>query len=198
MNELAELEMKNRQDYGFLRTIVHAVVGIDVAEATSRTSDIVNAKMIYSKILRDRGHVLRLIGISIHKHHSTVHHYLRNMDNYLNTDKVFLKNYKVCKEEFDKVCQEENDMSSKPVEFYSFVSVKKEAIMLKIENKDLYSKIEKMEEEREQMEKKMADFNKDIDRVGPMFNMVRNRTRPGTEAEVLAKLNKFYNGLYYH
>ena len=89
-------------------------------------------------------------------------------------------------------------MSSKPVEFYSFVSVKKEAIMLKIENKDLYSKIEKMEEEREQMEKKMADFNKDIDRVGPMFNMVRNRTRPGTEAEVLAKLNKFYNGLYYH
>ena len=198
MNELAELEMKNRQDYGFLRTIVHAVVGIDVAEATSRTSDIVNAKMIYSKILRDRGHSLRLIGLPIHKHHATILHYLRNMDNYLNTDKVFLKNYKICKEEFDKVCQEEDNTSSEPVEFYSFVSVKKEAIMLKIENKDLYSKIEKMEEEREQMEKKMADFNKDIGRVGPMFNMVRERTRPGTETEVLVKLNKFYNGLYYH
>ena len=198
MNEFAELKMKDRQEFGFLKTIVHAVVGIDVTSVQPKTSDVINAKMIYSKILRDRGHVLRLIGISIHKHHSTVHHYLRNMDNYLNTDEIFLKNYNLCKEEFDKVCQEENNMSSKPVEFYSFVSVKKEASMLKIENKDLYSKIEKMEEEREQIEKKMADFNKDIGRVGPMFNMVRERTRPGTEAEVLVKLNKFYNGLYYH
>ncbi len=216
MSNSEEREIRSKRDGGYLRTIIHAETGINIGVERSRKKEVVSAKMIYSRIMRDHNHSLTSIGASIHKDHSTITHYLQNMEDYLSTDKLFLENYKVCKAEFDRVSRDESnreqvfDLSTKISDYVHQIidigiSLKTKDNLLGSENKRLYSqvdkmekKMEKMKEERARMAMKISDFNKDKARYGSMFNIIRERTRPGTEAEVLAKLNKFYNGLYYH
>jgi chromosomal replication initiation ATPase DnaA len=76
-----------------LREHVEKEFGIDNLRERRRYNDIVNARMVYSYILRGLGYTLTEIGKSLGKHHATIINYLDNMEGYLKTDPVLRKKF---------------------------------------------------------------------------------------------------------
>jgi hypothetical protein len=71
----------------------------------------------------------------------------------------------------------------------SDIELKKEIVSLRVRIISLSSSLESAESEIESLN--------DRDQLRhPLHKMVKERTRVGTEEDVLVKLNKFYNGVY--
>jgi len=82
-----------------LKEIINDVFSVDI-ELSSRKREITDARMVYAKILRDIGYTCDAIGKSIKKHHSTITHYMKNADYFLQYDKELNRKYEFCKKEF--------------------------------------------------------------------------------------------------
>jgi hypothetical protein len=82
-----------------LKEIVNNVFMLDL-DAKNRKRGVIDARKIYSKILRDRGYGYELIGRSIEKDHTTVIHYMRSIDFTLKYDRELRDNYITCKNLF--------------------------------------------------------------------------------------------------
>jgi len=169
------------QEFESLREIIKINLGVDVAEDRSRKRNIIDAKKIYAYILSQKGYGCSRISDSIKMHHSNIIHYLKDIKYLVETDKEVGDNYKMCKSSFDG----EYD----PLQYMSDIELKKEIISLRVRIISLSSSLESAESE-------IKNLN-DIDQNRhPLHKMVKERTRVGTEEDVLIKLNKFYNGVY--
>ena len=73
--------------------------------------------------------------------------------------------------------------------------IKNEIISLRVENKSLHSTISNLEEENKNLQKEKDIFGRQ-ERMTEIFEVVRQRTKIGTEDKLLKKLNIFYNGVY--
>ena len=78
-----------------LRDIVNTVTGVDVRNSKGRQRHLVNAKMIYSKILMDKGFGCSQVGKSIRKHHTTILNYQNKWDGYVFSDDSLKGDYKI-------------------------------------------------------------------------------------------------------
>ncbi len=67
--------------------------------------------------------------------------------------------------------------------------LKKELISLRIEKERLSSELEKLNAIVTEAEVKS-------ERLKPLFDMVEQRTRVGTEENIIHRLNQFFNGVY--
>ena len=72
--------------------------------------------------------------------------------------------------------------------------IKKELLSLRVENKSLNSSVSKLEKDYKKLQVQEDMFGNN--RMSEIFKMVRQRTRIGSEDELLKKLNIFYNGVY--
>jgi len=92
---------KEQQDLEIikLKEIINETFSVDVCNI-SRKREIIDAKKIYSKILRDRGYSYETIGQSINKNHATILHYMSSIDFTLTYDKVMTNKYIFCKKIF--------------------------------------------------------------------------------------------------
>ena len=79
-----------------LKEIIKEVFLVNIDEDTRRR-DVVDARRIYSKILREERFSFELIGESIGKNHATIIHYVRSIDNILEYDKDLREKYIACK-----------------------------------------------------------------------------------------------------
>ena len=70
--------------------------------AKNRKREVVDARRVYAKILRDRGYTFELISRTIGKDHATILHYVRTIDSILIYDKEFREKYLICKDAFLK------------------------------------------------------------------------------------------------
>ncbi len=84
-----------------LKTIINNVFGVDL-NRNIRKRPFVNSRIIYSKILKDRGYGYIVIGKSLNKDHSTIIHYVQQFERIMYQDEVFAKNYIMCKDAFLK------------------------------------------------------------------------------------------------
>ena len=84
-----------------LKTIVNNVLGVDINK-NIRKRPFVNSRIIYSKILKDRGYGYVIIGKSLNKDHSTIIHYIQQFEGIIYQDEKFAKNYIMCKDAFMK------------------------------------------------------------------------------------------------
>lgn len=82
-----------------LKGIVEDIFFIDLA-SKKRKRDVVNARMVYSKILRDRGLKFDMIGDTINKDHSTICYYVAKLENHIEYDKNLYSKYRICKDLF--------------------------------------------------------------------------------------------------
>lgn len=82
-----------------LTGIINETFDVDISEI-SRKREIIDARKIYSKILRDRGYSYEVIGKSINKDHATIIHYMSSIDFTLTYDKVMTNKYMFCKDMF--------------------------------------------------------------------------------------------------
>ena len=82
-----------------LKGIVEDIFFIDLA-SNKRKRDLVNGRMVYSKILRDRGLKFDMIGESINKDHSTICYYVSRLESHIVYDKNLYSKYRICKDLF--------------------------------------------------------------------------------------------------
>jgi hypothetical protein len=92
--------MKTSSKHKMLREIVNEVFGVDIMDK-SRKRNIVDARMVYAKILRDAGYSLTDIGGSIGKHHTTIISYLSEGEYMIPNIRQLHSNYHLCKDIFD-------------------------------------------------------------------------------------------------
>jgi len=91
--EKMELEMAQ------LKEIVNNVFAVDLLE-TNRKRDLVDARTVYSKVLRERGYTFETIAKSINRDHATVIHYMKSIDSLITYDKGIRDKYIYCKNLF--------------------------------------------------------------------------------------------------
>jgi hypothetical protein len=184
-SEYTKLMIKNHQEFNFLKGIIKDILGIDVENNKSRIREVVNAKMIYASLLQDRGYGCSTISKTIGCNHATILHYNKNFKFYIKTDSSLRYNHNLIQEEYS------SDYTT--TSLLTLQEIKKELILLRIENKRLHSSVSKLQRDLGIL-KNQDEFGND--RMTDIFKVVRQRTRVGGEDAVLKKLNIFYNGLY--
>jgi hypothetical protein len=96
-----ELTYKEKTDLekDALKQIVSGVFNVDISLKDRRRNS-VDARRIYSKILRDRGYTFESIGSSIERNHASVINYLLHVDTILSFDKGLRDKYTACNNVF--------------------------------------------------------------------------------------------------
>lgn len=104
-----------------LKKIVNEIFSVDI-ESKSRKRDLVDARKIYAKILREQGYGYEKIAKTINKDHATIIHYLKYIDHILSYDKDLMDKYMACELSFGRIKKYElNDMLNdfiKHIEFF--------------------------------------------------------------------------------
>ena len=153
-----------------LKEIVSQVFDTDINIKTRKRNN-VEARMIFSKILREDGSTLQAIGKAINKDHSTVIYYVNQASNLIKQSIELSNKYLECKN-----CYINNLDVVLPQMKYD--ELKNEVVELK----DL---INQLTEERNEIIKVKEKYN----RIKKIINLVAERTHVGKE-EFIEKKNK--------
>lgn len=100
-----------------LKRIVSEVFLVDL-DAPNRKRGVVDARKVYSKILRDNGYSYDLIGETICKTHGTIIHYIRNVEHMLSYDRILRDKYIACKNIFIKKKHSVHEQVKKDADIY--------------------------------------------------------------------------------
>jgi hypothetical protein len=110
--------MQSRQEeIDELKRIVNDIFLVDL-EVKNRKRNVVDARKVYSKILRDNGYSYDLIGETLGKDHATIIHYVRNIEYILSYDKMLKDKYVACKNVFIKTRKSIKEQIKKDVDIY--------------------------------------------------------------------------------
>ena len=106
-----------KEDIDELKTIVNNVFLVDIELKDSKRA-VVDARKVYSKILRDSGYSYELIGETINKDHATIIHYVKNIEYLLSYDQILRDKYVACKNVFIKKKNSISEQIKKDVDMY--------------------------------------------------------------------------------
>jgi hypothetical protein len=81
-----------------LKDIVDTIFDVDISNSV-RKKNYVEARMVFTKILRDRGTTLVAIAAFLDKNHCSIINYMLNFDNYF-SEQSLKRKYIVCREAF--------------------------------------------------------------------------------------------------
>jgi len=160
-----------------LKYIINKIFGVNVMK-NSRQRDVVDSRLIYSKILRDRKYTLKSIGRSICKDHTTILHYLNQVDHFIKHDGILAEKYITCRNMF---------LHDKP------------SISEKLNEKDLLDIVEKISRENDILileRTNFLDIRDSFRRIEPIIKILEKRTPKGEEKLIEEKINKLFNALY--
>ena len=144
-----------------------------------RTRDIVDAKMIYSKLLREKGFTLKKIGETLGKDHTTIIHYIRAMDNLIETEPNMNNTYAKCRDIFFE--GEEREAQIDPE-------------ILKIRMKDLRRQCNILNIELQ----KQKEQNRRYKRLSELVSVLDQRIPKGKEEQFKTIINRVFNNIEYY
>ena len=159
-----------------LKEIVSQVFETDINIKTRKRNN-VEARMIFSKILREDGSTLQAIGKAINKDHSTVIYYVNQASNLIKQSIELSNKYLECKN-----CYINNLDVVLPQMKYD--ELKNEVVELK-------ALINQLTEERNEIIKVKEKYN----RIKKIINLVAERTHVGKEEFIERKINQMFNGI---
>ena len=159
-----------------LKEIVSQVFETDINIKTRKRNN-VEARMIFSKILREDGSTLQAIGKAINKDHSTVIYYVNQASNLIKQSIELSNKYLECKN-----CYINNLDVVLPQMKYD--ELKNEVVELK-------ALINQLTEERNEIIKVKEKYN----RIKKIINLVAERTHVGKEEFIEKKINQMFNGI---
>jgi len=157
-----------------LADICHMIFNVDVF-VSCRERAFVDARIVFSALLREQGIGPSRIGRILGRDHATVLHYFRKAEALLETDKIFRKRFVTAREQY---------IGEDPVFYYTSPELRKRFMDMR---QELEETREKLEEAREQL--------KYDQRLKPIIDMVRIRTKRGEEEEIANRINRVYNGI---
>lgn len=159
-----------------LADIVKSVFNEDVKDKIQRR-EIVDARMVFSKILRERGYTYASIGRFLKKDHSTVINYMRNVYSLLTQVNGLMAKYIICRDLF---------------------LIDKEVLYINKEEKDnklsiisLNNQIEKLILERENVTRMETKYK----RIEDILSIIDKKTPNGKEKFILKKVNLMFNDI---
>ncbi len=164
-----------------LREVIESVLGVNVTLNKSRKRNVVNARVIYSQILKEYGYGPTCIGKALDKNHSSVLHYFKSFTWNVGQDEDLRIGYEMVIYEFEK--------DYDPLYGLNEPLLKKEIYTLRNKNKELYSQLNDTKNILSKERKKDS-------RLEDIMYLIRERTATGREEEILRKLKTFYNGIY--
>jgi len=167
-------------EFNVMREAIEEVFELDLF-STVRQRKYVNARMIFSKSMCDRGHTRTDVAKYLKKNHATVIHYLKYFEGYLATDIEFKRKYRDCTLTYRNKFE--------PVQKMNKSRMEQKLIELRNDNEDLRGKVESLMSQ-------IKILNREEDRFSEIYDVIHDRTRRGTEEMVKNKLNKMFNGLY--
>jgi len=174
--------MSNLQEFNILRDAVEEVMEVSLI-TTSRKREHVEARMVFSKILIDRGHTKVSVGRFLNKTHSIVIHYCKQFEDLTPYDKVLRYNYEtvlsIYRKGYDPVYN--MDRSQMKTEIFGMRG------KLKIKELEVESMKEKLKEAKQETVNDMR-----LERLKSLMS----RVPVGDEEAVYNRLNIFLNGLH--
>jgi hypothetical protein len=165
-----------KQEMLSLRNIVNSVCEVNIMD-NNRRQDIVDSRMIFSKILRDRGYTFKIIGGYLRKDHSTIINLIKKSDTILAYDDYLMSRYIICKDTFYK---EQGPMENVRTDMF-------------LERKvvELNTKLDKMLIERQEL----LEFKNKYERVARIMDVVLDRTPNGRELFTERTIIQMFNDL---
>jgi len=162
-----------------LISIINMVFNIDIM-SKRRQRVFIQARMIYARLLRDKGYTLKYIGRTIGKDHATIIHYLDIIDMDLKHNHTFRDNFVKVSSMFF----EDYD----PIHSLEAEELKNKIFLMRNEINELYL-------ENKYINNKYDSLQKENERLLPIINLIRERTVIGTEHIVIKKLNALLNSI---
>lgn len=163
------IELESEQ----LKEIIKRKLKINVMDR-KRSRDIVDARMIYTKILRDRGYTVTNISSSINKDHTTIVYYMSIVDDIFYQFPAIKDRYITCNDEFMK--------DRGPLREHKDSLIRK-----KIES--LETQVQRLEEMREYVEANKTKYK----RLQNIIELIDSRTRMGEEKLMEKRINEMFN-----
>jgi len=157
-----------------LKGIIDRVFNVDMTMPT-RKRDFVYSKMVFSKIMRDRGCRLELIGSFIKRDHATIVYYTKIIDSLFSQDAILLSRYLECKN-----CFYEN---------------REPGVYLTTE-KNLQDKLAKLQKEYDMLlaeKQRLVEGKQKTDRLENIIKIINFHTPYGQEEEVEKKIIRMFN-----
>ena len=159
-----------------LKEIVSQVFDTDINIKTRKRNN-VEARMIFSRILREDGSTFQAIGKAINKDHATVIYYVNQASNLIKQSIELSNKYLECKN-----CYINNLDVVLPQMKYD--ELKNEVVELK-------ALINQLTTERNEIIKVQEKYN----RIKKIINLVAERTHVGKEEFIERKINEMFNGI---
>ena len=159
-----------------LKEIVSQVFDTDINIKTRKRNN-VEARMIFSKILREDGNTFESIGKAINKDHSTIVYYVNQASILIKQSIELSDKYLECKN-----CYIDNLDVVLPQMKYD--ELKDEVVELKF-------LVNKLASERNEIIKVQEKYN----RIKKIINLVAERTHVGKEEFIERKINQMFNGI---
>lgn len=176
-----EKQKKIEQKINILRALIEINLGVDVREDRSRKRHVVDARLIYANILKQQGLGCAQIARSLRKDHATILHYFKVFNTYISTDLILKDTYQKITDLF------EDELNSNPLVDEN--DLKKELYVLRNLIKSLTSA-------NRILNSKLRKKKRTEERLQDIFSLIEDRTKEGSENEILNKLTRFYNGVY--
>ena len=159
-----------------LKEIVSKVFETNINIKTRKRNN-VEARMIFSKILREDGNTFESIGKAINKDHSTIVYYVNQASSLIKQSIELSDKYLECKN-----CYIDNLDVVLPQMKYD--EIKNEVLELKL-------LINQLTIERNEIIKVQEKYN----RIKKIINLVAERTHVGKEEFIERKINQMFNGI---
>jgi chromosomal replication initiation ATPase DnaA len=159
-----------------LKEIVSKVFETNINIKTRKRNN-VEARMIFSKILREDGNTFESIGKAINKDHSTIVYYVNQASVLIKQSIELSDKYLECKN-----CYIDNLDVVLPQMKYD--ELKDEVVELKF-------LVNKLASERNEIIKVQEKYN----RIKKIINLVAERTHVGKEEFIERKINQMFNGI---
>jgi hypothetical protein len=159
-----------------LKEIVSKVFDTDINIKTRKRNN-VEARMMFSKILREDGNTFESIGKAINKDHSTIVYYVNQASVLIKQSIELSDKYLECKN-----CYIDNLDVVLPQMKYD--ELKDEVVELKF-------LVNKLASERNEIIKVQEKYN----RIKKIINLVAERTHVGKEEFIERKINQMFNGI---
>lgn len=167
-----------KEEMNELKAIVEELFNVNIIKEL-RERETVEARMIFSKILRDRGYKFKAISTFLKKDHTTVIHYVTRIDVFMKHDPKLMERYFLVKTAFMK---------------------DRKSIAAKLTEHEVESKITALNNKIEELLLENEFHLKRIDRYNRIMNIIKvidERTPIGEERFIEKAINSMFNGINY-